>query len=263
MDATSKQFYQTNGYIIVKNIVPLDAINDLYQIVLNVLRKFCPDITDFRQQEPWKDPLFHKAMLQFRSQHPAEFGCLFDTVQTSTALWRLGTDKRLCDVAAELMNDSDDGLSLTDLLLRMDAPNDKRNKLEWHQDSSYFRQNEKGENGCVCSITMRDNTLDNGPLEILPGSQTLGRIDVPSTGKTDALTSEQFFIPLDLTTSFTAERAVLNAGDAIFFNFDLIHRSGANVSEFFRFTAIARYHRMLTDDFKAGRLVYRARPVFA
>jgi ectoine hydroxylase-related dioxygenase (phytanoyl-CoA dioxygenase family) len=259
VDTDIKKHYREKGYIVLKNVVPLEYINDLYQVVVSVLSKHCPNVPDFNNKEPWSDPLFHESMLRFRTEQPQLFGYLFDTVQTSVPLWRLGTERTLCDIAAELMDDTVTGLSITDLLLRMDAPRDTRNKLEWHQDSSYFRQNERGENGCVCSITMRDLTHEHGPLEILPGSHTLGRIDVQSTGKNDAVTSEQFRVPADFVERFTPEKTLLNAGDAIFFNFDLIHRSGFNASNFFRFTAIARYHRMLTEDFKAGRLVYRDR----
>lgn len=261
MDTLLKKQYHEQGYLVIKNIVSLDHLHDLYHVVKNVFKKYCATSIDFSQDKPWQDPLFHEAMLRFRTERPELFGHLFDTVQTSTALWRLGSERKICDIAAELMGDSENGLSVTDMLLRMDAPNDTRNKLEWHQDSSYFRQNDLGVNGCVCSMSMRDVPLENGPLEILPGSHSVGRIDVPSSDKKDTITSEQYRIPLDIVERFSSKQILMNAGDAIFFNFDLIHRSGFNASPFFRFTAIARYHRMLTADFKAGRLVYRTRPV--
>lgn len=261
MDAITRLQYQKNGYIVVKNLVPLEYIHDLYQLLANVLNKHCPDLPDFTRYEAWKHPQFHEAMLRFRSEKPLEFGYLFDTVQTSATLWRLGTERKLCKIAADLMDDTLNGLSVTDMLLRMDAPHDTRNKLEWHQDSSYFRQNDLGHNGCVCSISLIDLTPQHGPLEILPGSQSVGRIEVKSSGKEDTVSSEQYKVPQDMIDRFKGESVLLNAGDAIFFNFDLIHRSGFNSSDMFRFTAIARYHRMLTEDFKAGRLVYRTRGV--
>jgi ectoine hydroxylase-related dioxygenase (phytanoyl-CoA dioxygenase family) len=241
MDANTKAQYEEKGYIVVKNAVPREYILNLHQVVASVLTKHCAGIPAFSKEDPWSDPAFHAAMLKFRTERPQEFGYLFDTVQTSVALWRLGTDQKLCAIAAELMNDTDSGLSVTDLLLRMDAPRDTRNKLEWHQDSSYFRQNDRGENGCVCSISMKDVALENGPLEILPGSHALGRIEVSGTDKNDINTSEQYRVPLEYVQRFSPEQVPLSAGDAILFNFDLIHRSGFNSSGLFRFTAIARY----------------------
>lgn len=260
MDAELKKQYDEQGYVIIKQAVSPTHLHDLYHVVKNVFKKYCDHATDLSFDKPWQDPQFHTAMLRFRSENPGLFGFLFDTVQTSIPLWRLGSDQKICTIAAELMGDDPNHLSVTDMLLRMDAPHDTRNKLDWHQDSSYFRQNDLGINGCVCSISMRDVPLENGPLEILPGSHKLGRIEVSSTGKENAITSEQYRVPSDIIKQFTHQQVVLNSGDAIFFNFDLIHRSGFNASEFFRFTAIARYHRMLAPDFKAGRLVYRPRP---
>jgi ectoine hydroxylase-related dioxygenase (phytanoyl-CoA dioxygenase family) len=141
----------------------------------------------------------------------------------------------------------------------MDPPADTRNRLQWHQDSSYFRQNDHGAHGCVCSMPMIDLAEGHGPLEILPGSHQLGRIEVASSGQYSTITSEQFRIADSITQGFKTEKILINAGDALFFNFDLIHRSGFNASSAFRFTAITRYHRMLAHDFKVGRLVYRAR----
>ena len=40
-------------------------------------------------------------------------------------------------------------ITLTDISVRMDAPKDNRNKLEWHQDLLYYRQNSNGKNGVV------------------------------------------------------------------------------------------------------------------
>lgn len=49
-------------------------------------------------------------MLRFRAEQPEEFGYPFDAVQTSTALWRVGTDKKLCAMAAELIQEKEYGL---------------------------------------------------------------------------------------------------------------------------------------------------------
>jgi ectoine hydroxylase-related dioxygenase (phytanoyl-CoA dioxygenase family) len=259
MDAEMKAQYQEKGYIVVKNIVPADAIANLYQVVAKVFKKYVP-MAQFSLDMMWTDPKFNQTLLQFRKENPHAFGAMFDTIQTSVALWRLGTERQLCTLAGELMGEVDTGLSVTDMLLRLDAPQDMRNKLEWHQDSSYFRQNDRGENGCVCSIAMLDVPSERGPLEVLPGSHNLGRIEVASVGKDNNITSEQFRVPSEYTERYSPEQVVVNVGDAIFFNFDLIHRSGFNSSDLFRFTAIARFHRMLTADFKPGRLVYRPRP---
>lgn len=247
--------YRTKGYAIVRQAVARPLIASLFDALAGVFKKFNADAPVFAGG--WEDPEFHARMARFRIQRPKDFGLMYDTVQTAVALWRLGTHETLASLAAQFMGDHSSALTVTDMLLRMDAPSDSRNRLEWHQDSSYFRQNKEGKNGCVCSITLRDLAPEQGPLELLPQSHALGRIEVPSEGKNDAITSEQFRVPDDLVAKYRPVPVIVKATDAVFFNFDLIHRSGRNVSDTFRFTAIARFHRMLDRDFVPGRLVYR------
>jgi ectoine hydroxylase-related dioxygenase (phytanoyl-CoA dioxygenase family) len=254
-NAEDRAHYDEHGYVLVKHAVSAAMLDDVSRMVEAAFRKFNPCAGAFRERA-FDDPDFHAAMLAFRRERPAEFGVMFDTVQTSVALGRFGTDPGVVELAAALVNDCPSGLSATDLLLRMDAPRDTRNKLAWHQDSSYFRQNARGENGCVCSVALKQVTIEEGALEILPGSHRLGRIEVARTGGDSAIASVQYRVPDRYTAGATPLAVPLEAGDAIFFNFDLIHRSGSNVSNGLRFTAIARFHRMFTDDFVPGRLVY-------
>ena len=78
-----------------------------------------------------------------------------------------------------------DAISATDLLIRVDSPIDIRNKLEWHQDSAYFRQNNKGYNGLNCWTPLTNLTFNMVPLEFLETSHKLGLVKVKTerTGK--------------------------------------------------------------------------------
>ena len=51
---------------------------------------------------------------------------------------------------------------------------------------------------------------------------------------------------------------VLKKGDACMIDFNMIHQSGQNTSNHFRFTAIGRYHYTATSDF----VPFRNNPVF-
>lgn len=260
--AEQKRQYAETGYTVVRQVASAEMLDDVARTVASAFRKFNPEAGPFTERV-FDDPRFHVAMRRFRAERPREFGLMFDTVQTSVALWRFGTAPAIAALAAEFTHDIVSGLSATDLLLRMDAPQDTRNVLAWHQDSSYFRQNAHGENGCVCSVALKRVPIEEGALEILPGSHTIGRIEVTKTGGASAIASEQYRVPESYTRDAVPVSIPLEAGDAIFFNIDLIHRSGTNVSESFRFTAISRFHRMFTADFAPGRLVYTPSKVAA
>ena len=70
-------------------------------------------------------------------------------------------------------------------------------------------------------------------------------------------TSKQLHISEDLFSSYNSITTDLNFGDALYLNFDMIHRSGTNLSELFRFTAISRYHKMTAKDFSPGWMIYK------
>src|SRR5688572_27220749 len=206
-----REQYRSAGYAVIKGVVPEALRHALGRTLVSAFRKFEPAAPDV-QGSPWDERDLHARLADFRRRRPRDFGVMYDTVQTSVALWHLGTHEQLSTIAAEFMDDDRANLSVTDMLLRMDAPGDTRNKLEWHQDSSYFRQNKEGRNGCVCWMTLRSLLPEHGPLEILPASQTLGRVTVASQGKNDAITSEQFPLPADVVSRFTPLSIIADAG---------------------------------------------------
>ncbi len=258
-----KEQYKNDGYIVIKDVIPYDMIASLYKAMVQIFKKYNPDApANLLEGKPWENPTFHELMARFRDERPTYFSHMYDSMQTNVMLWRIGVHEKASQIAAELMGDDSTGLTFTDILLRMDASGDTKNKLDWHQDSSYFRQNNYGNNGCVCSVSMRDLKPGMGPLVILPGSHTIGRIeisgDVDDKDRYSSIKSQQYAVPQEYVDKFKDKemQVIAKSGDAMFMNFDLIHRSGTNTSGTFRFSAIARYHRMLTKDFVPGRLVY-------
>lgn len=258
----NKAFFDKEGYVVVKNVVPQEKIDTLYRSMIAVFKKYNPQYQEnFLRGAPWEDIDFHRRMAAFRETQPHAFGAMYDTMQTTVALWNFATDPPLAGIAAKLMNEEIAGITATDSLLRMDASGDTRNKLAWHQDSAHFRQNANGAHGVVCGVTLRDLADDLGPLEILPRSHMLGRIEIEGSVNDEerysSMYSQQYAIPEEYIKGFEKIELMAHVGDAYFLNFDMVHRSGTNTSGTFRFTVICRYHKMLADDFVPGRFIYR------
>jgi len=49
----------------------------------------------------------------------------------------------------------------------MDAPNDNRNILNWHQDSLYYQMTYPEQNAGVCWIAITKNSNKNGTLILI------------------------------------------------------------------------------------------------
>ena len=251
------QEYSEQGFVVVPGVVSQDAIQALFDTTLRVFKRYNPNSALPDSGLSYDDERFSERLIRFRSESPQQFGMFYDTMQTSVALFQLTCARVLVDTAATLLGDTIHGLSATGHMTRMDAPNDDRNSLEWHQEAAYYRQNRVPGHGIVVWTPLHDLTREHGPVIVCPGSHTRGLLDVAGTGKGDYHKSQQYQLPEDVVAQYEPHQVVANAGDALFFHMSLFHRSGANVSRRIRFVAGARYHRILTDDFVPGRLVYK------
>ena len=118
----------------------------------------------------------------------------------------------------------------------------------WHQDYGYWYQN-----GvlfpllCSASIAIDPATRENGCLQVIRGSHTLGRIDHTLTGDqagADRSRVDEVLKRLDLV------HVEMNPGDALFFDCNLLHRSDQNRSDHPRWSMICCYNAARNDPYK-------------
>lgn len=118
----------------------------------------------------------------------------------------------------------------------------------WHQDYGYWYQN-----GVLfplltsASIAVDPATRENGCLQVLRGSHSMGRID-------HVLTGDQ--AGADLERVREAERRLdlvyveMEPGDVLFFHSNLLHRSDQNRSDKPRWSMICCYNAARNDPYK-------------
>jgi len=100
---------------------------------------------------------------------------------------------------------------------------------EWHQDYGYWYQN-----GCLWPnmasvfIAIDDCTRENGCMQVLRGSHTLGRIDHQFAGEQTGADRDRVAACLQ---AFDLIHCEMQAGTALFFHSNLLHCSEANLSE--------------------------------
>ncbi|HKU97233.1 MAG TPA: phytanoyl-CoA dioxygenase family protein [Vineibacter sp.] len=117
---------------------------------------------------------------------------------------------------------------------------------EWHQDYGYWYYN-----GCLrpdmlsCMIALDRTTKENGCLQIVEGSHKLGRIDhTPLTQGQNEVDPKRMTHILERHPIAYCE---LEAGDALIFHCNAIHRSDANRSDKRRWTLLICYNRVDND----------------
>jgi ectoine hydroxylase-related dioxygenase (phytanoyl-CoA dioxygenase family) len=122
---------------------------------------------------------------------------------------------------------------------------------EWHQDYGYWYHY-----GCLaptmlsCLIAVDRATRENGCLQVLEGSHAIGRINHDRV-------NEQTVADLEHVEAarqrFPLVYMELDAGDAVFFDCNLLHRSDANKSEHRRWNYIASYNAVANQPYKRVR----------
>lgn len=122
---------------------------------------------------------------------------------------------------------------------------------EWHQDYGYWY-----DYGCLvpsmlsCLIAVDRATRENGCLQILAGSQRMGRVNHDRINEQTMANPEHVEAAL---TRFPLVYLELEPGDAVFFHCNLLHRSDANRSDHRRWNFIASYNTVENKPYKRVR----------
>lgn len=122
---------------------------------------------------------------------------------------------------------------------------------EWHQDYGYWY-----DYGCLvpsmlsCLIAVDRATKENGCLQILAGSQRMGRVNHDRINEQTMANPEHVEAAL---ARFPLVYLELEPGDTVFFHCNLLHRSDANRSDHRRWNFIASYNTVGNKPYKRVR----------
>ena len=194
--------------------------------------------------------MFHEEIIKFRDENQNEFSEVYDICQSSIPLVQLITSKRISEICAILLHCQPIELSQIGNMVRMDTPNDTRNKTAWHQEMQFVRNP-----GLVLWIPLVEITDDIGQLHILEKSHLDGEIILESYETSDYTTSRvsKCEIPEKILEKYEEKAIKINKGDALFFDNMLLHSSGDNTSKRIRFTCQTRFGNSLSNEFAAFR----------
>jgi ectoine hydroxylase-related dioxygenase (phytanoyl-CoA dioxygenase family) len=211
--------YNRDGYLIVKNFCNAEEIDRLYSTALNddAMRKNALDLNDQSGKKT-------RLSLWFTPGNDV-FGYLTRSERMITPVGQLlGEDSPVCHFHSKLMQ--------------------KEPKVggawEWHQDYGYWYKNQFMFPDQLMSVmvALTPANKENGCLQVIKGSHKLGRVNHGFSG-------EQ--VGADLTMVNNALQTMeliycdLDAGDALFFHSNLLHRSEANLSDHPRWSIISCY----------------------
>tara|TARA_B110000037_G_C16863539_1_gene401044 strand:- start:68 stop:688 length:621 start_codon:yes stop_codon:yes gene_type:complete len=194
--------------------------------------------------------------LKKRKDDSEKFSNFYNTLQTNINIFIITSAKKLKNYVKKLLEIKKDFLSCSDFLLRIDAPYDKRNSLDWHQDSSYFKRTNDMNDCCVIWIPLQKIDKQIGPLNLIPYSHLLGGLPFNRRQK-NLLASPQNKINKKYYKNKKIDKFNMSIGDVLLMDSKVIHKSGKNFSKKLRFTILTRMVSTLNKTFIPGRLIYQ------
>ena len=241
-----REKFRENGYFIAKSIISEKKINAVLETIFRIYFKYNPSSKLRDLQEPWNSDLFHEEIIKFRKSDPKRFSLLYDSTQTSASIMELLTSELIAKYSASLLDTKNNELCITEGMIRMDAPGDKRNIAGWHQEISYLRNN-----GLVIWIPLSDITPDLGPLQVCPKSHHEGELKVVQNKNLpgDASTVSVDEVGPEYIAKYSIMDVEIKKGDVLFFDTELFHRSGVNTSNRMRFSCQIRHAINTAEDF--------------
>ncbi len=241
-----REKFRESGYSIAKSIISEKEINAVLETIFRIYFKYNPSSKLRDLQEPWNSDLFHEELIKFRKSDPKRFSLLYDSTQTSASIMELLTSELIAKYSANLLDTKNNELCITEGMIRMDAPGDKRNIAGWHQEISYLRNN-----GLVIWIPLSDITPDLGPLQVCPKSHHEGELKVVQNKNLpgDVSTVSVDEVEPEYIAKYSIIDVEIKKGDVLFFDTELFHRSGVNTSNRIRFSCQIRHAINTAEDF--------------
>jgi phytanoyl-CoA hydroxylase len=217
----SRDDYERDGYLIVRNFLSAPEVDKLYAIATGdaTLRKHAFDLNDQTGKKTkltlWYNPGDDAYGLLTRSRR---------MIDSTDRL--LDGDSPICHFHSKLMQKEP----------RVGGA------WEWHQDYGYWYKNEFlfPEQMMSVMVAITKANKANGCLQVIRGTHKMGRIEHGFSG--EQVGAAQHYVDLALRT-MPLVYVELEPGDALFFHSNLLHRSEANLSDGARWSLISVYNR--------------------
>ena len=188
-------------------------------------------------------------------------GELYDTISYSSTFLKLVSDSNVEEIARDLLKlRKYNTIYSWTHRIRIDPPLDNRKTYGWHQEIFYtipdthFVQT-------WCPL-IRNTTIDNGTIEVCPGSHKEGIAKQSWNISKDR--AKQILVDTKVVQKYKAKALPMKIGDLMFFDPHLFHRSGNNTTkDQIRFSLVGMWNDTTSKKFRAPQPKFKSRTITA
>lgn len=237
------------GYEIVNNYVKEKHSKEFFSSVVKVCKFYAQDFFPEKEYKNlWTDPKFSQNLIDLRNKERKKFASIYDTLLKSNLLHIFCYKNKLDNLASKFLKVKKDEISVRNLTLRMDVPDDKKNIYGWHQDSAYDNFNLDPKNGIVLWTPLINTNKRNGTLQVMPGSHVEDNCCyLKKTG--GKFGSKQILVEKKYLDKYKSKSVEVKKNSCLVCLANLFHASGFNSSKQVRFVFIVRFNKILSKDF--------------
>jgi len=248
-------FFDTNGYLIVSNVLSKDTTErfklDVKRVINAQLHRANEDSLDEKSELILTEGI--KKLELIDHDNVAE---IYDTIFGMSSFLRICGDLNIENAILSLLRvEPKKPLYGFTNRCRIDPPRDERRTYGWHQEVFYTIPN--GRYIQTWAPLICDTTIQNGTIEIAIGSHVEGIANqswIESPGK-----ATQILIDNDVISKYPQISVEMKVGEMMFFSGFLGHRSGTNVSDEVRYSLVGMYHDIDHKPFHAPKIDFEFR----
>ncbi|MBA4015777.1 MAG: hypothetical protein C0483_01175 [Pirellula sp.] len=217
--ANDSPAYQRHGFVLARGLIASAAVEQARGELLRAASIIDPEIAR-------ESILDIDAAWQFLVKKDRSLGgLLYNAAKLLPAVQALASSQALIEGVRSIAGFRSP--AIVDVNMRIDAPNEGKYLFSWHQDYWFSICSPRS---LVAWIPLTDLDDETGGVEVLSLEQSQGRIYRVRAAENYHSYSDSIVLDEPLNAS-EAVRPVLSAGDVLFFRFDVLHRSRANLSQ--------------------------------
>ncbi|WP_131782859.1 phytanoyl-CoA dioxygenase family protein [Legionella gresilensis] len=247
-----KQFNE-EGYIVIDNVLPMSLLKNMEVTISTVIK----DIL-FRASKELNQPqlmqinnIIDKGIVELRKYNISYPSIIQRIVNRTPAFLNLASHPKLASTVRQLNQYSDDNplYMLSNCLIFSDPNNHKDRSpsqftLDWHND--VFSTIPFSQFTHMWIPIVRDATLERGTLMLCPRSH---KELIKQEIKLDVPYNHRFKVDFKQLEKFNPTSIEVKLGQGLFFDGNMIHRSGFNSSNHMRYTMIGLFHNIFKEEF--------------
>lgn len=246
LDEKDVKFFEDNGYLLFQNAFSEEEI-----------RSFLDELERLAQNEKIKKQ--ENVILEPQS---GEVRSIFEIHKNDSIFKKLSCDKRIVNVIRQLLGSE---VYITQSRINR-KPGFEGKEFYWHSDFETWHAEDgmPRMRAISCSINLTENFDFNGPLMVIPGSHktyiSCGG-ETPDEHYKQSLKKQEIGTPdYESLEKMAKQKGIVTsrgpAGSALFFDCNVMHGSGGNISPFPRSNVFFVYnsiHNQLIEPFSAKK----------